>query len=140
MQVVLSILHAAGYDQTPVLTEADVVSNASQRCIPRSKPLGRKHRGHNRVEMHGPAGAAAAGVAGARCGRSQVSCGRAQVLVNTCAIREGAEQRIWSWLGNARRTLYGANTAAAQWRRRRPDERRPVVGVLGEPRRTAPSS
>lgn len=57
---------------------------------------------------------------------------RSQVLVNTCAIREGAEQRIWSWLGNVRHTLYGSNTGAARWRQRRPEERRPVVGVLGE--------
>lgn len=76
-EVVLSILHAAGYDRTPVLTEADVV------------------------------------------------------LINTCAIREGAEKRIWSWLGNVRHILYGGNLSAAQWRRKRPNERRPVVGVLG---------
>ena len=52
--------------------------------------------------------------------------------MNTCAIREGAEQRIWSWLGNVRHTLYGSNTGAARWRQRRSEERRPVVGVLGE--------
>lgn len=76
-EVVLSILHEAGYDQTSVLTEADVV------------------------------------------------------LINTCAIREGAEKRIWSWLGNVRHTLYGGSSSVAQWRRKRPHERRPVVGVLG---------
>lgn len=55
------------------------------------------------------------------------------VLVNTCAIREGAEQKIWAWLGATRHAMLSGSGGSHQtrWQRQQAHARRPVLGVLG---------
>lgn len=122
MQVVLSILRDAGYDQTDVMTDADVV--LVNTCAIREGAAW-----HDESDMAGtPAMTRLTSLV-----RQAVSllCGNS-LQPTESLLMTGAEQKIWAWLGSARSAILGGDGGhQTRWQRRQAHARRPVLGVLG---------